>query len=200
LALASGDFAAFADPHRPLEAHDVDLAIALPPRPRCAPDRLDHRVLEVIGHHDVHAHLVDRAEDVLVSHRAGFVTATSPEAVDVSEASARQALHVVQRLHNLLRHERLHECHNHLHATSSASRSDGSRSKRTYSNLVVGMYMHGVITRNAAKIVDALKPGGVLVVEGFHRDLNRVGVQGGPMGYCIVRFLAVKDAGAGDAR
>jgi hypothetical protein len=100
-------------------------------------------------------------------------------------------------------------------------------------DLVVGMYMHGVITRNAAKIIDALRPGGLLVVEGFHRDLNRVGVQGGPIGYRsnellrafdrlrvlryedaigpadwersghevpIVRFLAVKDPTAGDAR
>jgi SAM-dependent methyltransferase len=50
-------------------------------------------------------------------------------------------------------------------------------------DLVVGMYMHAVITRNAAKIMEALKPGGLLVVEGFHRDLKRVGVLGGALGY-----------------
>jgi len=50
-------------------------------------------------------------------------------------------------------------------------------------DLVVGMYMHGVITRNAEKIVDSLKPGGILVVEGYHRDVDRQGVQGGPVGY-----------------
>ena len=50
-------------------------------------------------------------------------------------------------------------------------------------DLVVGMYMHAVITRNAAKIVDSLKLGGIVVVEGFHRDLNRQGVQGGYIGY-----------------
>jgi SAM-dependent methyltransferase len=50
-------------------------------------------------------------------------------------------------------------------------------------DLVVGMYMHAVITRNAEKIIDALKPGGLLVVEGFHRDLNRRGVQGEYFGY-----------------
>jgi SAM-dependent methyltransferase len=50
-------------------------------------------------------------------------------------------------------------------------------------DLVVGMYMHAVITRNAAKIMEALKPGGILVVEGFHRDLKRVGVLGDAMGY-----------------
>jgi 2-polyprenyl-3-methyl-5-hydroxy-6-metoxy-1,4-benzoquinol methylase len=47
-------------------------------------------------------------------------------------------------------------------------------------DLVVGMYMHALITRNAAKIVDSLKPGGIIVVEGFHRDLNRPGLSGGP--------------------
>jgi SAM-dependent methyltransferase len=50
-------------------------------------------------------------------------------------------------------------------------------------DLVVGMYMHSVITRNAAKIIDSLRPGGMIVVEGFHRDLNRLGVQGGYIGY-----------------
>jgi SAM-dependent methyltransferase len=50
-------------------------------------------------------------------------------------------------------------------------------------DLVVGMYMHAVMTRNAEKIIDALKPGGILVVEGFHRDLNRLGVQGEYIGY-----------------
>jgi SAM-dependent methyltransferase len=50
-------------------------------------------------------------------------------------------------------------------------------------DLVVGMYMHAVITRNAEKIIDSLKPGGVLVVEGFHRDLNQQGLQGGYFGY-----------------
>jgi SAM-dependent methyltransferase len=50
-------------------------------------------------------------------------------------------------------------------------------------DLVVGMYMHSVITRNADKIIDSLKPGGIIVVEGFHRDLNRQGVQGGYVGY-----------------
>jgi len=50
-------------------------------------------------------------------------------------------------------------------------------------DLVVGMYMHAVITRNAEKIMESLKPGGLLVVEGFHRDLNRRGVQGEFFGY-----------------
>ena len=100
-------------------------------------------------------------------------------------------------------------------------------------DLVVGMYMHAVITRNAEKIMESLKPGGLLVVEGFHRDLNRRGVQGEFFGYQsnellkaferlrvlyyedtitaadwepsgqeapIVRFLAVREQAASDAR
>lgn len=50
-------------------------------------------------------------------------------------------------------------------------------------DLVVGMYMHGVLTRNAARIRDGLRTGGLLVVEGFHRDVNRPGLGGGPLGY-----------------
>jgi SAM-dependent methyltransferase len=100
-------------------------------------------------------------------------------------------------------------------------------------DLVVGMYMHAVITRNAEKIMDSLKPGGIIVVEGYHRDLNRVGVLGEYIGYQsnellkaferlrvlyyedtiaaadwersgqeapIVRFIAVREQAASDAR
>ena len=60
-------------------------------------------------------------------------------------------------------------------------------------DLVVGMYMHAVITRNAAKIVDSLKFGGIVVVEGFHRDLNRQGLQGGYIGYRSNELLRAFD-------
>jgi SAM-dependent methyltransferase len=60
-------------------------------------------------------------------------------------------------------------------------------------DLVVGMYMHAVITRNAEKIIDSLKPGGILVVEGFHRDLNRRGVQGEYFGYHSNELLKAFD-------
>jgi SAM-dependent methyltransferase len=60
-------------------------------------------------------------------------------------------------------------------------------------DLVVGMYMHAVITRNAEKIMDSLKPGGLLVVEGFHRDLNRRGVQGEYFGYRSNELLKAFD-------
>jgi SAM-dependent methyltransferase len=60
-------------------------------------------------------------------------------------------------------------------------------------DLVVGMYMHAVITRNAESIIEALKPGGVLVVEGFHRDFNRRGVQGAYFGYHSNELLKAFD-------
>ena len=50
-------------------------------------------------------------------------------------------------------------------------------------DLVVGMYMHEYLTRNAAKIVDSLKPGGILVVEGIHRDINKANLVGERYGY-----------------
>ena len=50
-------------------------------------------------------------------------------------------------------------------------------------DLVVGMYMHEYLTRNAAKIVDSLKPGGLLVIEGIHRDIGRNNLQGERYGY-----------------
>jgi hypothetical protein len=50
-----------------------------------------------------------------------------------------------------------------------------------------------MITRNAAKIIDSLKPGGIIVVEGFHRDLNRQGLQGGYIGYRSNELLRAFD-------
>lgn len=44
-------------------------------------------------------------------------------------------------------------------------------------DLVVGIYIHDLLTQNAAKVIQALKPGGVLVVEGFHRDSFNFGYQ-----------------------
>jgi SAM-dependent methyltransferase len=50
-------------------------------------------------------------------------------------------------------------------------------------DLVAGMYMHEMITRNAQKIVESLKPGGLLVVEGFQRDSTKRGVAVEKYGY-----------------
>src|SRR6476646_4096293 len=50
-------------------------------------------------------------------------------------------------------------------------------------DLVVGMYMHEYLTRNAAKVMAALKPGGTLIVEGIHRDINKASLRGERYGY-----------------
>ncbi len=50
-------------------------------------------------------------------------------------------------------------------------------------DLVLGMYMHEYLNRNAAKVVASLKPGGVLVVEGIHRDIDKNNLQGERYGY-----------------
>ena len=46
-------------------------------------------------------------------------------------------------------------------------------------NLVVGMYMDEYLTRNAAKVIASLKPGGILVVEGIHRDIGKTALASG---------------------
>ena len=50
-------------------------------------------------------------------------------------------------------------------------------------DLVVGMYMHEYLTRNASKVVQSLKPGGILVVEGIHRDVAKANLQGEAYGH-----------------
>jgi len=53
-------------------------------------------------------------------------------------------------------------------------------------DLIAGIYVHGVLLRSASRIADALRPGGVLVVEGFHRDVRKLGIEGitgGALGY-----------------
>jgi len=50
-------------------------------------------------------------------------------------------------------------------------------------DLVLGMYMYQYLDRNAAKVVASLKPGGVLVVEGIHRDMNKGNLRGEAYGY-----------------
>ena len=54
-------------------------------------------------------------------------------------------------------------------------------------DLVIGMYLHNHITRNTEKIIASVKPGGLLLIEGFHWDFSadRVNVErgGGRFGY-----------------
>jgi 2-polyprenyl-3-methyl-5-hydroxy-6-metoxy-1,4-benzoquinol methylase len=42
-------------------------------------------------------------------------------------------------------------------------------------DLILGMYVHKTFTQNAVRIREGLKPGGIVVVEGFHRSIgNRI--------------------------
>jgi hypothetical protein len=53
-------------------------------------------------------------------------------------------------------------------------------------DLIAGIYVHGVLLRESARITAALSAGGVLVVEGFHRDVTTLGIAGltgGTLGY-----------------
>jgi SAM-dependent methyltransferase len=50
-------------------------------------------------------------------------------------------------------------------------------------DLVAGLYMHEMITTNAAKIVASMKPGGILIVEGMHHGAMGTGVGGTPYGH-----------------
>jgi len=50
-------------------------------------------------------------------------------------------------------------------------------------DLVLGMYMYEYLDKNAAKVAASLKPGGVLVVEGIHRDINKGNLRGEAYGY-----------------
>ncbi len=53
-------------------------------------------------------------------------------------------------------------------------------------DLIAGIYVHGVMLRESARIVAGLRRGGRLVIEGFHRDVMKMGVaglSGGLLGY-----------------
>lgn len=50
-------------------------------------------------------------------------------------------------------------------------------------DLVAGLYMHEMITSNAAKIVASMKPGGMLVVEGMQYGAMGAGVGGSAYGF-----------------
>lgn len=61
-------------------------------------------------------------------------------------------------------------------------------------DLIICMYVHMVAVRNAKKFIDALAPGGLLIVEGHHADAQAMGLQpvsGGPPGYMDNQLLRV---------
>lgn len=56
-------------------------------------------------------------------------------------------------------------------------------------DLILGIYMGSLITGHAKRIAAALRPGGHLVVENYHADLNRKGITGDPLGYPVNALL-----------
>lgn len=57
-------------------------------------------------------------------------------------------------------------------------------------DLIAGLFVGDLITSHADRIARALKPGGMLIVENFQRDLNRPGAVGGaPLGYEVNELL-----------
>jgi len=63
-------------------------------------------------------------------------------------------------------------------------------------DLIICMYVHMVAVHNARKLIDALKPGGILLVEGHHAEAQSMGLQpvsGGPPGYMDNQLLHVYD-------
>jgi SAM-dependent methyltransferase len=95
--------------------------------------------------------------------------------VDISEEAIRlaqeQAAHLGVKLHAVLK------------------RADEFDYGRNQWDLVIGIFMHGIFSRNAARIAEGLKPGGLVVVEGFHADAS----QAGKLGYQSDEFLRAFD-------
>ena len=52
-------------------------------------------------------------------------------------------------------------------------------------DLIAGIYMGGLMLTEARRIGDGLRPGGLLVIENYHRDINRNALTGGKIGYPV---------------
>jgi SAM-dependent methyltransferase len=53
-------------------------------------------------------------------------------------------------------------------------------------DLIAGIYVHGVMLRESARVIAGLRRGGRVVIEGFHRDVMKLGIEGltgGQLGY-----------------
>lgn len=53
-------------------------------------------------------------------------------------------------------------------------------------DLIAGIYVHGVMLRESTRAIAGLRSGGKLVIEGFHRDVMKLGIEGltgGLLGY-----------------
>ena len=51
------------------------------------------------------------------------------------------------------------------------------------------MYMHGMVIVNSKRVVESLRPGGMLVVEGFHQDSKLKGFNGRDLGFSVNELL-----------
>ena len=59
-------------------------------------------------------------------------------------------------------------------------------------DLIAGLYMGDLMIAHARRIITGLKPGGLLVVENFARDVNQPArVGGAPLGYSVNQLLSV---------
>jgi len=56
-------------------------------------------------------------------------------------------------------------------------------------DLIVGVYMGRLILFQASRLIQALAPGGLLVVEHYRRDVGRVSLSGGQLGYPVNALL-----------
>lgn len=71
----------------------------------------------------------------------------------------------------------------HLTMTATVGDVDTYDYGRERWDLVAGLYMHEMLTRNAAAIAASLKPGGLLVVEGMQFGAITAGVSGDRYGH-----------------
>jgi SAM-dependent methyltransferase len=59
-------------------------------------------------------------------------------------------------------------------------------------DLIAGIYMGDLMVSQAARLMAGLKPGGLLVIENFARDVNQPArVGGGPLGYEVNQLLTL---------
>lgn len=62
-------------------------------------------------------------------------------------------------------------------------------------DLIAGIYMGDLMIYEASRLISGLKPGGLLVIENFARDINQPArVGGAPLGYTANQILAVYSA------
>lgn len=56
-------------------------------------------------------------------------------------------------------------------------------------DLIAEIYEHGLVVDHADRVVKSLRPNGLLVVEGFHKDVNDVGLTGQAIGFEVNELL-----------